>query len=102
MKNKSSKLRHLESKRYSILTNDLEHCYICGLKEVDIHEIYGGCNRKVSMSNGLCIPVCRMHHKMITLNASASFELKKLCQQKYEETHTRQEWFRLIGKNYLE
>ena len=46
IKKKSNKLSKLEKKRFSILTNDLEHCYICmkrDKKEItkdDLHEIY--------------------------------------------------------------
>lgn len=27
--------------------------------------------------------------------------LKQDCQRKYEETHSREEWMLLLGKNYL-
>lgn len=46
MKKKSNKLSKLEKKRFSILTNDLEHCYICkerdeiNIPRDDLHEIY--------------------------------------------------------------
>lgn len=30
----------LDSKRYSILTDDLEHCIICGRPNVNKHEIF--------------------------------------------------------------
>ena len=102
MKNKTSKLAKLERNRKSILTDDLEHCIICKQSPVDIHEIYGGSNRKVSMQNNFCVPLCREHHRLATLNNSFSLQLKQLCQRKYEKTHTRQEWLKLIGKNYLE
>ena len=102
MRNKTNKLRNLEKSRYSILTDDLKHCAICKKEQVDIHEIYGGCNRKVSMQNGFCIPLCREHHRTATINNSFSLQLKQLCQREYEKTHTRQEWLGLIGKNYLE
>ena len=28
-------------------------------------------------------------------------QLKRECQEKYEETHTREDFMRLIGRNYL-
>lgn len=98
MKYKSYKLQKLERNRYSILTNDLEHCYLCGKSPVDIHEIYGGANRKTSMLNGFCVPLCRQHHREITDNNG--FELKKLCQKEYEKTHTREDFIFIIGKSY--
>lgn len=102
MKQKSSKLAKLERNRTSILTDDLEHCYLCKCPVVDMHEIYGAGNRKASMRNGLCVPLCRQHHTQVTLNDTMSKELKRLCQSKFEETHTRDEFMKIIGKNYLE
>lgn len=46
IKNKSNKLSKLEKKRFSILTDDLEHCFICKERDEslipkdDLHEIY--------------------------------------------------------------
>jgi hypothetical protein len=62
MKHKSSKLRKLESKRTSILTNDFEHCIICKNQATDINEIFMGRNRLNSIKYGLCIPLCRECH----------------------------------------
>ena len=64
---KTSKQIKLEKSRYSILTNDLDHCYICrfqGKKVLrdDLHEVYEGANRKRSILNGLVVPLCRKHH----------------------------------------
>lgn len=101
MRNKTYKLKKLEKNRYSILTNDMEHCYICKSPFVDIHEIYGGSNRKVSMANRFCVPLCIEHHKFATLNADASNYLKQKCQHEFEKTHTRDDFIKLIGRNYL-
>ncbi len=102
MRNKTYKLQKLEKNRYSILTDDMEHCFICKNLFVDIHEIYGGSNRKVSMENGFCLPLCREHHKKATIDNSASLFLKVKCQKKFEETHSRDEFMSLIGRNYLD
>lgn len=101
MKQKSNKLAKLERNRYSIITEDLEHCYMCKKNPVDIHEIYGGNNRRQSMKYGFCIPLCRLHHRMVTNKSSVSLIFKKACQEKFEETHTREEFMKIIGKNYL-
>ena len=102
MRNKTYKLQKLEKNRYSILTDDLEHCFFCKNEYVDIHEIYGGCNRKMSMRSGFCVPLCRQHHRYVTYNVSAGLYLKTLCQKTFEETHSRADFMRIIGKNYLE
>lgn len=99
---KTSKQIKLEKSRYSILTDDLEHCYICrfqGKKVLrdDLHEVYGGANRKRSILNGLVVPLCRKHHQ----NKEILSELKVATQQKYEVNHTRDEFIKLIGKSYI-
>ena len=99
---KTSKQIKLEKSRYSILTNDLDHCYICrfqGKKVLrdDLHEVYGGINRKRSILNGLVVPLCRKHHQ----NEEILSELKVATQQKYEVNHTRDEFIKLIGKSYI-
>lgn len=101
MRNKTYKLQKLEKNRYSILTNDMEHCYICGNPFVDIHEIYGAGNRRVSMKNGFCVPLCRQHHEYVTINNDASVYLKQKCQHIYEQSHSREEFVTLLRRNYL-
>lgn len=99
---KTSKQIKLEKSRYSILTDDLEHCYICRFqnKKVlrdDLHEVYNGANRKRSILNGLVVPLCRKHHQ----NEEILSELKVETQQIYELNHTRDEFIKLIGKSYI-
>ena len=46
-------------KRYSIITKDLEHCIECGRTGINKHEVfYGTANRKLSIEDGLVIPLC--------------------------------------------
>lgn len=101
MKYKTKKLLDLEKKRYSILTEDLETCYLCRSPKQDIHEIFGGSNRKVSMQHGFCVPLCRYHHRILTDNPNENFLLKQTCQKVYEFKHTRKEFIDIIGRNYL-
>lgn len=98
IKKKSNKLAKLEKERYSILTNNLEICYICKTKKEDLHEIYGGRNRKISIKNGFVVPLCRKCHQ----NNEILQKLQRELQKKYEKTHTREEFIKLIGKNYLD
>ena len=103
IKKKTKKQVKLENSRYSIITNDLKHCYICtkkGLKDIskeDLHEIYGGSNRKRSIENGLVVPLCRKCHQD---NKILKF-LQRFIQKEYEKTHTREEFIKLIGKSYI-
>lgn len=101
MKQKTSKLRKLERERYSILTEDMENCYICKMTANDIHEVYCGSKRQASMRNGFCVPLCRFCHTQVTNNWVADVRLRVECQRKFEENHTRDEFISIVGKNYL-
>jgi len=101
MKNKTKKCINLEKNRYSILTNSLEKCYLCPNKKDDIHEIYAGSKRIISIKNGFCIPICRKCHSEIQSNEEKMLKLKIECQKKYEESHSREEFMKMVGKNYL-
>lgn len=102
IKKKTGKLAKKEKNRFSILTNNLEKCYICSKNKVDIHEIYGGRNRQISMKYGFCIPVCRSCHSKTEIDSKLDLQLKKKCQMEYERTHKRDEFIQIIGKSYLD
>ena len=67
----------------------------------DCHEIYCGAKRQVSMKNGFCVPLCRFCHMQVTNNRLADIRLRVECQRKFEETHTREEFLKLVGRNYI-
>lgn len=103
IKKRTNKQVKLEKSRYSIITDDLEYCYICtergikGIPRDDLHEVYGGSNRKRSIENGLVVPLCReCHQDIYILNW-----LKRFLQLEYEENHSRDDFINLIGKSYL-
>lgn len=101
MKKKSNNLKALERKRWSILTGSLVQCYICKQPATDIHEVYGGCNRRNSMLYGFCVPLCRNCHQRATFYASENLKLKVICQKEFEKNHSRAEFMEIIGRNYL-
>lgn len=82
----------------SILTDDLDHCFLCGRDRQQIHHIFGAANRKKSTEDGLVIPVCMDCHMDIHKDQK---EIKKIGQTAYERTHTRAEFMQRYGKNYL-
>lgn len=94
---RTSKQKQLEEKRYSILTKNLDKCYICKKVKDDIHEIYGGSNRKRSIENGFCVPLCRQCHQ----NELIIQKLRIIMQKEYEKNHTREEFIKLISKSYI-
>jgi len=98
---KSNRLAKLERNRFSVLTDDLEHCYVCGKRKVHIHEVFGGRNRQVSMKNGFCVPVCFECHCKTESDMEFDKGLKRECQMKFEEIHSRSEFLEIIDENYL-
>lgn len=101
MQYKTNKLKAIEKQRKSILTENLSKCYLCYMHADDMHEIYAGSNRRTSMLNDFCVPLCRTHHRLVQTNKMYGDILKRECQAKFEETHSRQEFLNIIGKNYL-
>lgn len=102
LKTYSKKRAKIEKKRYSILTSNLDKCYFCENIKCDIHEIYAGSRRTISMKNGFCIPICRYHHDMIQNDNDKMLALKQKCQREFEKTHTREDFMNITKKNYLE
>ena len=91
--------------RFSILTDDLEHCYICGASPVHIHEVfYGSANRKKSISTGCCVPLCYDHHvgrHGVHYDHDLDWRLKQECQKRFEELHGFIKFMETFKRNYL-
>lgn len=92
----------------SLITDDLEHCIICGRTPVQIHHIMHGAhvNRKYAGEDGLIIPLCLRHHtgdwkNCIHGNALIDRHWKQIAQEKFEAIHGHDEWMKRYGKNYL-
>jgi len=47
----------------SIITNDLERCFVCGaVNNLHLHHTLFGNNRKKADEDGLVVPLCIYHH----------------------------------------
>ena len=96
-----SKITRLERNRFSILTTDMDHCYVCGAYKQDIHEIYEGSRRIPSMKYGCCLPVCRKCHQRFHNDRDFALVYKKLFQKKFEEVYPDVDFLSIFYKNYL-
>lgn len=84
-------------------------CYITGqTNNLHKHHIFfGNPNRKISEREGFWVYlVGRLHNQSNNgVHGKDGHELdimlKQHCQRKYEETHSREEFIKLIGKSYL-
>lgn len=91
----------------SILQTEKE-CYIChaqvGLE--DHHIYFGNGLRPKSERMGFKCWLCQLHHRDskqgVHGNRKLDLKLKRECQQKFEESHSHEEFMRIIKRNYLE
>ena len=109
IKQRTYKQAKAETKRYSILTDDLEHCIICGKAPVNKHEIFGGRNRQTSIKWGLVIPLCvSEHHKGNIEGIHKDKELDRFWKRKGQLAYMKhynksvEEFISVFGQNYLD
>jgi len=84
-----------------------KECYITKATEgLHKHHIFGGANRKLSEQYGLYVYLIPRLHNMsdegVHFNREFDLRLKREGQMKFEETHSREDFRRIFGKNYLE
>ncbi len=108
IKQRTYKQAKAEAKRFSILTDDLKHCIICGKAPVNKHEIFYGSNRHNSIKYGLVIPLCTSEHhvgnaKGIHADKKLDLEWKQKGQQAFMKHYNKNvdEFISIFGKNYL-
>ena len=102
IRQKTSKLARLERSRFSLFTDDLEHCIICGVKKNHLHEIFFGSNRKKSMQYGFVIPLCTEHHAEMHINKDWQEYWHVKGQEYWEENiGNRDEFIRVFWRSYI-
>ena len=99
-------------KRISILTNNMNVCYLCSPSErkyydvIQIHEVFFGAFRNKSIKYGCTVPLCLKHHtasdQAVHLNRENDLALKRKCQQKFEELYDHEKYMDIFKYNYLE
>lgn len=111
-KNTKTKIRSKkvsDSRRYSILTEDLNCCIECGKYGINKHEIFGGANRERSKRDGLVIPLCTAEHhnqydcKGIHFDKKLMQKWREIGQQAWQDYYnkTKEDFIKEYGKNYL-
>jgi len=89
-----------------IIENQTE-CYICKRTGyLEEHHIFKGYNRKYSENYGLKVKLCPTCHRSEQGihgrdGAKLDRRLKVEFQGLFEKTHSREEFMKLIGKNYI-
>ena len=91
----------------TIMDTKPSECFLCGRWcRTHKHHIYGGANRKLSEREGLYVYLCPACHNMsrdgVHMNAEKNRALQVAGQRRYEETHSRQDFMQIFGRNYIE
>ena len=103
LKSRTNKQAKLERNRFSILTNDLEHCILCGAKKDHLHEVCFGRNRTNSIKYGLVIPLCSLHHTEMHKNKEWQDYWHVIAQKEFMEYYHKSvdEFIEIFKINYL-
>lgn len=92
------------------IIQDKKVCYLCGRNGngdvLESHHCIGASNRNNSEKYGLKVWLCgdRCHRNgknAVHRNRKTDLKLKRIAQAKFEETHSREEFVSIFGKNYL-
>lgn len=91
------------------ILQDKKECYITHSRTgLHKHHIYMGYNRKKSEKYGFWVWLRYDWHNGADYGVHGShgheldMKLKRDCQKKFEETHSRKEFMKIIGRNYLD
>lgn len=87
----------------SIMTNDWEHCFVCGRQRQQVHHVIGGAYRKKSEKYGLIIPICNECHREVhdAPDQELNKKLKANAQADFMMDHTYAEWMKQFDRNYM-
>lgn len=94
-------------KRYSILTNDMSCCFVCGsVTNVHIHEVFfGTAKRQLSIKYGCCVGLCGKHHNLskegVHFNRELDLQLKREMQKAFIKKYPTLDFIKVFGKSYL-
>lgn len=100
IKKRTNKQAQAEKNRKSLFTNDLNHCIICGKKRDNLHEVFFGRNRQLSIKYGLVIPLCIECHQEMHKNKKLQDIWHKKGQLLFEKTYPELNFLTIFRKNY--
>lgn len=78
----------------SIMTDDMDACYVCGKRADEIHHVMHGSDKKLSEKYGLMVPLCRKCHSKVHHEGG---ELDRILKQEAQRAFIR----KYLGKCYL-
>lgn len=91
----------------SIIQEDTNYCFWCGLYGTEIHHcLYGKSNnRRLAERYGLTVGLCYNHHRgkqgVHNGNKELDMELKKIAQKRFTQVFPEDDFLAVFGRNYL-
>ncbi|MCB6470955.1 hypothetical protein [Coprococcus comes] len=110
---KPTKKKRKKHKKSIMQPKGDRRCYLCMLLDGDFtykpyleeHHVLFGNTHAFAEAEGLKVNLCLDHHRngpaAVHNNAKNARILMERAQEVYERTHTREEWMKNAGKNYL-
>lgn len=111
---KPAKKKKRKAHKQSILHKKDGTCYLCMKLHGDYrihpvvheHHVFDGPNRAISEAKGFKVYLCLQHHlygpEAVHTNNKTMRLIQRDVQRAYEQTHSREEFMALIGRNYIE
>ena len=90
----------------SIITDDLDICYLCKGRATEVHHcMHGWGNRKAADKYGLTVGLCHRCHNEppngAHFNDKTDAYLKRQAQRAFEAKYSHEKWMEVFGRNYL-
>ena len=84
---------------------DDRKCYVCGCtRNLELHHVMSGSNRKLSTVYGLVVWLCMDHHRgKIGVHSDIILKerLERDAQREFESMYGHTAWMSIFRKNYL-
>lgn len=96
----------MAEKLFSVLTDDLEHCYITGSNVIAMHHVFNAANRDRSAKYGFILPLRPDWHNTsnygVHSNRGLDLKFKRMAQTYYEENvGTRKQFISEFNMSWL-
>jgi NAD-dependent dihydropyrimidine dehydrogenase PreA subunit len=86
--------------------SEAKECWICGsCRWLELHQVFGGANKKKSEKYGLMVYLCHYCHNEppngVHHNKERMDWLRAEGQKRFEAEHPELDFLKVFGKNYL-
>lgn len=80
-----------------------KECFITGARQnLDKHHIYHGPRRKAADEYGCWVWLRHDIHMMLHSKGLYDDDLKAVCQYRFEQIYSHEEFMKVFGKNYIQ